>query len=138
MSRLTIYSRQQDLPGPFDNLKVSDRPVPTSRNTAISNIEYATSKLDKAFTKAAGGSRKRKRSRSYECADNDSEVADVSLKAQGTKTAAKLKIKQPALRFESLRIPDMAFPKSAYRGHDSTLPVSSEWDVLQDYLVGCA
>lgn len=119
-------------------MKVSDRPVPTSRNTAISYIECASSKLDKAFTKDAGGSRKRKRSRSYESADNDSEVADVGSEVQGTKIAAKLKKRQPALRFDSLRIPEMVFPRTAYRGHDSTLPVSSEWDVLQDYLVGCA
>lgn len=127
---LTISSRQQDLLGPFDSIDGNNEPIPAS-HTDISHIEYAIAKLDKASIRNSGMSRKRKR------AEIDDKVDEVKLEGQGIAIAAKPLNKQSAIRFESIKLPDLIFPKSAYQGHNPTLPVSSERDVLQDFSVGC-
>lgn len=137
MFRLIINSRQQDLPVPFDSMDGNGKPIPASRTTDESHIEYAISTLDKASVKNGGVSRKRKRSHSYERAEDDSEIDEVGLEAQSITFAAKPMKKKFATRFESIKLPGLVFPQSAYQGHDPTLAVNSERDVLQDLSVGC-
>ena len=129
-------SRHQNLHNPLNGIEVAHLFTRASPSTVISRVENASSRLEKGITKRVERERKRKLSSSHEHAGNDSDATDFELEAQGIEIAARSSKKQAATAFEGLRIPDLIFPKSAYQGHNTVLPVSYESDVLQDFIVG--
>lgn len=76
--------QQQSFLDPFDSPDGIEKPIPASDDTVISPI----AELCPTQTKV---SRKTKRSRSSERADNDGEGADVALKTQGIQSAGKFR-----------------------------------------------
>ena len=68
----------------------------------------------------------------------DCDVSDPDVEAQGIELASKSSKMPAPSHFECVRLPVLIFPKSAYQGHTTTLPVSTESDVLQGYLVSLA
>ena len=77
----------------------------------------------------------RKRKRSIDEYTDDSDGSDLDLEAQGIKVASKPSKTPSPSRFEGVRIPGLIYPKSAYQSHVATLPVVSEIEVLEDFLV---
>ena len=124
--------REREVQNHLRGIDIDNKPIKKSHSTVILHHEAAKPKLDKDIEKNVEVSRKRKRSLSW---DTDSGDCDLEVEAQSIDVASKSSKPPAPSRFESVRIPDLNFPKSAYQGHSSTLPVSCERDVLHDFLV---